>query len=865
MGKYKLGIDVGGTFTDFFLVGDDGTSVMHKTLSTPEDSSVGFITGIKELAEKLGLPEDDFIRNIDTIVHGTTVATNALLTQNGAKTALITTKGFRDALEMRRGIREERYNNHYRNVEPMVPRRYRYTVDERIDAEGNSIKALDTTELDAIIEDIKAPSHSPTGGEQEPEYFTADPMLYGVLKERSEENRNNPTEAEKVAWELLRANKTGFHIRRQHIIGSYIVDFMNIKTKTVIEIDGDIHDCQQEEDAQRTKWLEEEGFEVIRFKNEKVIGEPDGFINEVKNTLIRREQTPSPMGRAGEGPSSPQRGDGRGVIEAVAVCFMNSYLNSEHEKQATEYLRQQLPELFICGSYEVLPSVRFYERVSTTCVNAYIGVVVERYLKSLLGKLEELNFEGKLLIMQSNGGVVTPEVACKIAAVTSLSGPAAAPIAGAYYAELLGYDNCITMDMGGTSFDASLVVNRQCVTSTDGEINRYRIALPTLDIVTIGAGGGSIGWIDSGGLLKMGPQSAGSLPGPISYDRGGEQPACTDADLLLGYLDPNFFAGGKYTLNQEKAEALTGQNLGEPLGMDAQNAAAGMYRVINMNMAQGVREVSVERGYDPREFLMICAGGAGSIHAGEICRELEIPMFVVPSVAPIFCAAGMLLGDLKHDYVRSYMTTLGNIDNEQFLQLYAEMKEEAIATLTEEGISESKIQYIPSLDLRYVGQYHEVPLEVSMEDILSVNTEAIKEAFHKEHNRQFGYELKEEGTELEAINIRLRAIGVTEKPESLSSPVEETATTLEATIKGKRKAYIPEADEMREVTVYDGDQLTGQFKIDGPAIIEQVNTTIVLGESYNCETGIGGAFIVYNKVLMPEGFQNKSQTEEIPA
>lgn len=697
--KYKLGIDVGGTFTDFFLVADDGSSVMHKTLSTPEDSSVGFITGIKELAEKLALAEDQFISDIDTIVHGTTVATNALLTQNGAKTALITTKGFRDALEMRRGIREERYNNHYRNVEPMVPRRNRYTVDERIDAEGNAIKSLDTTELDAMIEDIKV-----------------------------------------------------------------------------------------------------------------------------------------------EG------------IEAVAVCFMNSYLNSEHERQATEYLRVQLPDLFICGSFEVLPSVRFYERVSTTCVNAYIGVVVERYLKSLLGKLETLNFKGKLLIMQSNGGVVTPEVACKIAAVTSLSGPAAAPIAGAYYAELLGYDNCITMDMGGTSFDASLVVNRQCVTSTDGEINRYRIALPTLDIVTIGAGGGSIGWIDSGGLLKMGPQSAGSLPGPISYDRGGEQPACTDADLLLGYLDPNFFAGGKYPLNEEKAEDLTTKNLGQPLGMDAQNAAAGMYRVINMNMAQGVREVSVERGYDPREFLMICAGGAGSIHAGEICRELEIPMFVVPSVAPIFCAAGMLLGDLKHDYVRSYMSTLSGINKEHFLNLYAEMKEEAIATLTEEGISESKIQYIPSLDLRYVGQYHEVPLEVSMEDILSVNTEAIKEAFHKEHNRQFGYELKEEGTQLEAINIRLRAIGITEKPESLSSPVEDAAISLDATIKGKREAYVPEADKMREVTVYDGDQLTGQFKIEGPAIIEQVNTTIVLGESYNCETGIGGAFIVYNKELMPEGF-----------
>ena len=696
--KYKIGIDVGGTFTDFFLVADNGNSIMHKTLSTPEDSSIGFITGLKEIASILNLSESNFIDNIETIVHGTTVATNALLTMGGAKTALITTKGFRDALEMRRGVREERYDNHYKNVTPLVPRHLRFTVDERIDAEGSVLSALETKELDIIIKDLKE--------------------------------------------------------------------------------------------------------------------------HEVK---------------------------------AAAVCFMNSYLNNKNEKIATEYLRKALPDVFISSSYEVLPSVRFYERVSTTVVNAYIGVVVDSYLKSLLGKLDDLNFTGKLMIMQSNGGVVTPDVARKIAAVTVLSGPAAAPIAGAYYADLLGYDNCITMDMGGTSFDASLVVNKQCVTSTDADIDRYRVALPTLDIITIGAGGGSIGWVDKGGLLQMGPKSAGSLPGPISYDRGGEKPACTDADLILGYLDPNYFAGGKYQLNKDKTIEVTEEVLGKPLGLTSQQAAAGMYRVINMNMAQGVRQVSVERGYDPREFLMICAGGAGSIHAGEICRELEIPMFVVPSVAPIFCAAGMLLGDLKHDYVRSYMTKFSGLVKPEFLELYDKMKEEAIETLVEEGIKEDKIQYIPSLDLRYVGQYHEVPLEVTMDDIYGFNLEGIKDAFHNEHNRQFGYELRDEGTELEVINIRLRAVGVTEKPHSLTGNIDVGADSLEEALKGKRQAYVPEIDEMKEVPVYNGDILKSNFNIEGPAIIEQVNTTVFLGKSYNCETGIGGAFIVYNKELMPEG------------
>lgn len=705
--KYKIGIDVGGTFTDFFLVADNGDSIIHKTLSTPKDSSIGFISGLKEIADKLNLSDTEFIDNIDIIVHGTTVATNALLTLGGAKTALITTKGFRDALEMRRGVREERYNNRYKNVTPLVPRYLRYTIDERIDAEGNILSNIDFSELDSIISKIK---------------------------------------------------------------------------------------------------------------EEKV--------------------------------------------QAIAICFMNSYLNCENEKLATEYLRKNLPEMFISASYEVLPSVRFYERVSTTVVNAYISVIVGSYLSSLINKLEKLNFSGKLMIMQSNGGVVTPEIAKKVAAVTVLSGPAAAPIAGAYYANLLGYNNCITMDMGGTSFDTSLVVNKQCVTSTETNINRYHVGLPSLDIITIGAGGGSIGWVDGGGLLQMGPKSAGSLPGPISYDRGGNKPTCTDADLILGYLDPDFFAGGKYVLNKGKTIEVTEKTLGQKLNINVQEAAAGMYRVINMNMAQGVRQVSVERGYDPREFLMICAGGAGSIHAGEICRELEIPMFVVPGVASIFCAAGMLLGDLKHDYVRSYLTRLSKIEKTKFLGLYDEMKAEAIKTLTAEGISEDKINYVPSLDLRYVGQYHEVPLEVSIEDIYGFNLEAIKDAFHKEHNRQFGYELKEEGTELEIINVRFRAIGITEKPHTLSGNISHGADTLNEALKGKRMAYVPEKDEMQEVPVYNGDILAGNFKITGPAIIEQVNTTIFIGESYNCETGIEGSFIVYNSILMPDGFKLKSQNKE---
>jgi len=699
--RYKLGIDVGGTFTDFFLVSAKGEMVIHKTLSTPEDSSIGFITGIKELGKKLHKDASEFISSIDTIVHGTTVATNALLTAQGAKTALITTLGMRDALEMRRGIREEQYNNHYRNVTPLVPRYLRLVVNERIDSEGNVQTPLNKSDLDSLIE---------------------------------------------------------------------------------------------------------------RLKDEQV--------------------------------------------EAVAVCFMNSYMNEMHERQATEYLRDRLDSVFITGSYEVLPSIRFYERLSTTVVNACIGVLVDKYLQSLLEKLKDLKFGGSLLIMQSNGGVVTPEVARKIPAVTVLSGPAAAPVAGAYYAGILGYNNCITIDMGGTSFDASMVVERECVTSTDGEINRYRVALPTLDIVTIGAGGGSIGWINRGGLLQMGPQSAGSRPGPVCYNQGGEELTCTDADLILGYLDPDFFAGGKYKLDAEKALEQTGVELAQPLNLSTVETAAGMYRVINTNMAQGVRQVSVERGYDPREFLMIVAGGAGPIHAGEICRELEIPMFVVPDVAPIFCATGMLLGDLKYDFVRSYVTRFSEIDKDSFLEVLGELIAECELTMSKEGIAKECVQLQPSLDLRYVGQYHEVPLPTSMDDIASFNLERIQREFHKEHNRQFGYSLEQEGTELEIINLRLRAIGVIEKP-NLPAEIDSSTPVRNPNIalKGKRRAYVPEIDELKEVPVYDGDKLTERYTIEGPAIIEQVNTTIFLGNSYDCGSGIGGSFIVYNRDKYPEGFR----------
>ena len=698
--KYKLGIDVGGTFTDFILISGIGDTIVHKTLSTPGDPSIGVLNGIRDLSEIIKVDLEEFVGRIETIVHGTTVATNALLTLKGAKTALVTTKGFRDALEMRRGVREEQYNNHYHNVIPLVPRYLRLTVDERIDAQGNIITPLNETELISIIE------------------------------------------------------------------------------------------------------------------------------------FLKEEQ-----------------------VEAVSVCFMNAFKNSTHEEKTVKYLKRNLENCFITSSTEVLPSIRFYERVSTTVVNAYIGPVVANYLGNLTDKLDEIKFKGALLIMQSNGGVVTPDIVKKSPAATVLSGPAAAPTAGAFYSDLLGYKNCITVDMGGTSFDASLIIDGQCVTSTEGSINRYKIALPSLDIATIGAGGGSIGWIDKGGLLHMGPQSAGALPGPICYNKGGTLPTCTDANLILGYLNPDYFAGGNIKLDLNKTKKLITENLSPKLGLSLLETVAGMYRIINMNMAQGVRQVSVERGYDPREFLIIVAGGAGPIHAGEICKELEIPMFIVPDVSSVFCAAGMLLGDLKHDYVRSYLFSFSQIEKNSFLETYEQMKNTGVDTLIKEGVKKENIEFYPVLDLRYIGQYHEVQLSVTWEDVVLFNLQKIKEVFHDEHNRLFGYSLEEEGTEIEIINIRLRVLGKTEKPKFLSEA--ETQTSLQSAFKDKRMIYIPETNATKEVSVYNGDiPLSGNI-INGPAIIEKINTSIFVSERYDCQIDKFGSFIIYNKEVFPHGFKKE--------
>ncbi len=690
--SYKIGIDVGGTFTDFLLTRGDGSSQIYKLLSTPKDPSIATIAGIEEMARDRGLSTEAFLGEVDTIVHGTTVTTNATLTYNGARTGLLTTEGVRDALEMRRGIREEQYNNRYENAQPVVPRYLRLPVRERLDYSGSVVNELDVPSVTAALDTFKA-----------------------------------------------------------------------------------------------------------------------------------------------EG------------VEAVAICFMNAFANSDHEERVARLVREAMPEAFLSVSSVINPAIRFYDRVSTTALNAYVGPVLERYLTSLTHKLDGFNYSGILLIMASNGGVIAPESAMQRPALTLLSGPAGGPVAGLAFSQGQGYEDCITCDMGGTSFDVALVKDGQPLTTTEGEISRLRISLPMLDVVTIGAGGGSIGWIDEGGLLRMGPQSAGADPGPACYGKGGLRPSCTDADLVLGYLDPDFFAGGKIQLDLEAAQRAIQEHVAVPLGLEAHEAAAGMYDVINVSMAAAVREIAVNNGYDPRDFPLVTAGGAGPNHACMIALELGIPVILVPRESSIFCAAGMLRSDLKHDLVCTYPTRLDQMDQATFRQMCRDMREQGEAMLRDEGIGEERISVSMTLDLRYVRQYHEVGVGISWADAMESDGAKIAEKFHPQHDALYGYSLEDKGTPVELMNIRLTVTGDTEKP-SLS-PQDYAGIDASNARKGARSVYLPNEREFAEVAVYDGMELRHGNRLRGPVIIEQVNTTTFVSPEFDVAVDRLGTYTLYLKEM----------------
>lgn len=667
MSRWSLGIDVGGTFTDIVLTDRSGARHTTKTPTTP-DQSDGVLNGIDKVAQSIGSSGDAVLAECGVIVHGTTVATNALLEYRGAKVGLLTTEGFRDELEFRRSYKESTFDPRLKAPHAICPRSMRLGIPERLSKTGEVLTPLD----EAAVRDA--------------------------------------------------------------------VTFL--------------------------------------------------------------------------------RDDG---VEAIAVCYLFSFVGPGHERRTAEIIREIAPELYVSLSCEVLPEVREYERVSTTVVNAYVGPLIERYVSHLEAKLRARGFSGELFIMQSNGGMMTAAETGRHAVGTLLSGPAGGVTAAGWLGELAGYKDLIIVDMGGTSYDISVIRDLTPETTTESWLARYRIALPMLDIHTVGAGGGSIAWIDDGGALRVGPESAGSNPGPACYGRGGTRPTTTDANLILGLLNSDFFLGGEMRLEVEAARRAVDEHIARPLGFTVDEAAQAISEIVNNNMANASHLVTTRRGLDPSDFALVAAGGAGALHAGRQAQLLGISTVIVPATAPVFCALGDTVAHLKVSDARTFLASMADLDLVELNARFEEMERLARARLSAQSVTRS-YEIRRSLDLRYEGEVHEVtvPVRTRTRRVTALNLDATLRAFHDLHETLFAH--KDPAHPVELLTVRIDLLGLRDPPRDRGEDFGEEDPA--SAVKARRP--ITFSDGTHETTIYAGDALRAGHFIQGPAAIESWGTTVLI-------------------------------------
>ncbi|HUI15810.1 MAG TPA: hydantoinase/oxoprolinase family protein [Xanthobacteraceae bacterium] len=523
-------------------------------------------------------------------------------------------------------------------------------------------------------------------------------------------------------------------------------------------------------------------------------------------------------------------------VEAVAVCFLHSYVNPDHERAAGEIIRAALPDAYLSLSHEILREYREFERTSTTVVNAYVGRKVGGYVRALKDKLEGIGFRGNLSIMRSNGGVMTPEVAEQRPAAMMESGPVGGIIASARIGEKLGYDNVISFDMGGTTAKTSLIRGGEPTMApgyyVGGYASGHPVMVPMVDVVEIGAGGGSIAWRDDIGALKVGPQSAGAEPGPICYRGGGTEPTITDANVVLGRLDPQNFLGGTMVLDADGARRGIEQKIAAPLGLTATQAAGAILEIAVNKMSLAVREVSVEKGYDPRDFVLVASGGAGPLHVLDIARELHIPTVIVPLFPSHFSALGMLLADERHDFIRTYYADLAELDFGDLAKVLDEMVAEAEHSLRHKRGAVRQTH----LDLRYAGQEFTLPVPVTPAQLKKADRHAIRTAFDRLYEQRYAHHSPEEPVEM--VNIRLAVIG---KRPKLTFPRKRAGKR--ATVR-KRPVYLGSAEKPVACPVYARDTLGAGARVKGPALIEEHGTTTVLYPGDDCRVAPSGELII---------------------
>jgi N-methylhydantoinase A len=530
-------------------------------------------------------------------------------------------------------------------------------------------------------------------------------------------------------------------------------------------------------------------------------------------------------------------------VEAIAVNLLFSHLNPTHELRVEEIIKEEYPEAHIALSSRVLPTVGEVGRWSTTMFSAYVAPKITGFVKGISALLAADGFAGALAFMQSNGGVATGEVVCENPAALLVSGPAAGPALGVSLGQTLGVSDLVTADMGGTSFDISIIPDGQVNVSLKKIIDGKKYALPTVDVNAVGAGGGSIASIDMSGRLQVGPASAGAVPGPACYGLGGTEPTVTDANLVLGYLNPDYFLGGDRPLRKELAEAAIKDKVAEPLGLSVPEAAVAIHDVVNAKMAGAIDVMFSQRGCDPRDFTLIAAGGAAPVHVARLTRETGMKHFISPRVAPVFCAFGMMYADLKHNYTRPYSAQAGSADLGHINRLYGEMEAEARSTLEREGVAHADVRIERSMDIHYYGQVREQNAAVLDGPVTAETLAVTVDRFHDKHRRVIGY--SEPGYPTVIVRLHLAGIARIVPPRPRKIPPGNG--DLVAALKGGRLAYFSEAGGFTEVPVYDGDRFGAGDVVTGPCIIEERMTTLVLPPDETVTVDSDGSYTTIRK------------------
>jgi len=688
--KYRLGVDAGGTFTDFVLADARGNVRLFKATSTPEDGTIAISDGLRQMAEALDTSTGDILRNADLCVNGTTVALNALIQHKGVKTGLICTAGHEDSIEIRLGHKEEghRYDAKFPPAKMLAERYLRRGVRERVLSDG-------TVQTPLNEDDVRAAC----------EFF------------------------------------------------------------------------------------------------------------------------------------------GREGVEAVAVSFVWSVANDAHERRAAEIVREMMPEAYVSVGVEVLPQMREYTRTSTAVVNAYLGPVLEKYVGRIDQFFVDQGVAGPVRYFQSNGGMASRGNMISRAVSAINSGPASAPRAGMFFATPLGFDNIITVDMGGTSFDITLTRTGKTNVSKNIDFLRYRVGTPMIQVETLGAGGGSIAWIDSMGLLKVGPQSAGAHPGPVCYQRGGSEPTVTDANVALGYLNPDYLLGGRLPIDGEAARRAMHDKVARPLGLTLEKAAHGVFNIVNNNMVHGIRRVSIERGYDPRDFVLVAAGGATGLHITALAREIGVRTVLVPKLASGLCAFGQIISDLKYDTMAACPMRIDEYARfDRIESLFRELEAAATTELAKEGFTSDRIKIHRSLDMRYVGQVHECSVDIGSLSVSRETIGQIRTAFDERHKQLYTYDEPESLVEL--VNLESTVSGEVNPVAPMR--IAKAKGNPGRAIKTRRKMIFADGNGIQvvEAPVWDGDKLGAGDVLAGPGVIEEVTTSIVVEPDWEAKLQDTGVYVL---------------------